>query len=98
MSVPSFMVEAGGNDRSIIKRHLPDLFLGTAPRGLTTKASSGGIEKGPALWPASHSFVSIMAGRNSADGRLCTMQGARGPRYPVRKPFVNPWSRYCVCS
>ena len=38
-----------------MRRHLSDRFLGTAPRGLTTKLENGGLVKGPAVWPASHS-------------------------------------------
>ena len=32
-----------------MRRHFPDLFLGTAPRGLTTKLGSGGKRKRPTV-------------------------------------------------
>ena len=38
-----------------MRRHLPDLFFGTAPKGLTTKAGRGGEGKGPTVCLASHS-------------------------------------------
>ena len=59
MSMPSLTLVPGVCERCMIKRHLPDFFLGTAPSGLSglmTKAGRGGAGNGPAVWPAWHSF------------------------------------------
>ena len=47
---------AWGCERCMMRRHFPERFLGTAPRGLTMKLGRGGVEKGPAVCPAAPSF------------------------------------------
>ena len=57
MLIPSLMLVPGGKDKCIMRRHLPECFLGTAPSGFTMKAGKTGSVNGPAVWPAAHSLA-----------------------------------------
>ena len=46
------VVNAVLTQRCIMRRHFPNLFLGTAPRVMTTKLGIGGEAKGPRVGPA----------------------------------------------
>ena len=55
--IPSFTLCPGGWERCMINLQLPGSIFGTTPSGLTCMLSNGGVAKGPAVWPASHSFA-----------------------------------------
>ena len=57
----------------MMRHHFPDLFLGTAPRGLTTKLGSGGDWKGPRV--SASRYESMTCGQTSAEWRLGEERG-----------------------
>ena len=76
-----------------MRRHLVDRFLGTAPRGLTTRLGWGGVGNGPAVLPDLHSsarYAEITSGRTLAEGRLRARRAERWPLNPMRNPQVKP--------
>ncbi len=65
--------ELCGDERSIMRRFLPENFLVATPMGLTRKMLKGGTGKGPIMKFASISFlirVSTVSGSVRADWRL----------------------------
>ncbi len=86
--------ELCGDDRSIMRRFLPENFLVAIPMGLTRKTLKGGTEKGPIMKFASISFlirISTVSGSVRADWRLGQMRFWVGRLLtPGWKPFDRP--------
>ncbi len=92
--------ELCGDERSIMRRFLPENFLVATPMGLTRKMLKGGTGKGPIMKFASISFlirVSTVSGSVRADWRLGHMRLSEW-RFPTPgwKPCESPDSKYLV--
>ncbi len=92
--------ELCGDERSIMRRFLPENFLVATPMGLTRKMLKGGTGKGPIMKFASIYFlirISTDSGSVSADWRLGQMRLSEG-RFPTPgwKPCERPDSKYLV--
>ncbi len=73
--------ELCGDERSIMRRFVPENFLVATPMGLTFKMLKGGTEKGPIMKFASISFlirISTVSGSVRTDWRLGQMRLSEG--------------------